>query len=140
VNFPLYIASAAERLYQFAARAGYEKEDDSGLVRIFIPQDLSLVSKATYQESHAADHERSSSLICHMLDIVHGVAAVEALSLGIKLGLSIKALNSVIANAAGASRSFEAVATAMMGQPSASIRTLTQSRDILVSLFSIASV
>lgn len=138
----MYIASAAESLYQFAARAGYEKEDDSGLVRIFIPQDLSLVSKATHQESHAADHEQKSRLICHMLDIVHGVAAVEALCLGIKLGLSIKALNSMISNAAGASRSFEAVATAMMGQQSASIRTITQSRNILVSLrlFSIASV
>ncbi|GKZ86230.1 hypothetical protein AnigIFM56816_001282 [Aspergillus niger] len=130
-NFPLYIASAAERLYQFAARAGYEKEDDSGLVRIFIPQNLSLISEATHRESHAADHERTSRMICLILSIVHGVAAVEALSLGIKLGLSIKALNSIISNAAGASKSFAAVATAMMGQQITPIRTLTQSRDIL---------
>ncbi|QMW38874.1 hypothetical protein G4B11_002110 [Aspergillus flavus] len=139
-NFPLYIAPAAERLYQFVARAGYEKEDDSGLVRIFIPQDLSLISKAAHQESHAADHEHKSNLIIQMLDIVHGVAAVEALTLGVKLGLSIKALTSMISNAAGASRSFEVVATTMMGGQRTSIRTLAQSRDILQQATILAQV
>lgn len=75
-----------------------------------------------------------------MLDIVHGVAAVEALTLGVKLGLSIKALTSMISNAAGASRSFEVVAMTMMGGQRTSIRTLAQSRDILVRLFLIESL
>lgn len=70
-----------------------------------------------------------------MLEIVHGVAAVEALALGMKLGLSIKALTPVILNAAGASKSFEEVAAMTKGEQRASIRSLTQSRDILVRLF-----
>ncbi|KAE8158897.1 NAD binding domain of 6-phosphogluconate dehydrogenase-domain-containing protein [Aspergillus tamarii] len=139
-NVPLYIASAAESLYQFAARAGYEKEDDSGLVRIFIPHDPSLVSRATHQESYTADHEQQANLICYMLEIVHGVAAVEALALGMKLGLSIKALGPVILNAAGASKSFEEVAAMTKGEQRASIRSLTQSRDILKQVMILAQV
>ncbi|OJJ97408.1 hypothetical protein ASPACDRAFT_45499 [Aspergillus aculeatus ATCC 16872] len=130
-NFPLYIASAAESLYQFAALAGYDKEDDSGLVRIFIPEDLLLVSEATYRKDRIADHDRKSKLICQMLEIVHGVAAIEAITLGSKLGLSLKALKPIISDAAGASKSFELVAATIMGQQSASLRTLTQARDIL---------
>ncbi|PYI31326.1 putative 3-hydroxyisobutyrate dehydrogenase [Aspergillus indologenus CBS 114.80] len=139
-NFPLYIASAAELLYQFAARTGYDKEDDSGLVRIFIPCDLSLVSTATHQKGYTSEHERKSKLICQMLEIVHGVAAVEALALGSKLGLSLNALNSIISNAAGASKSFKVVAAAMMGQQSVSPHTLIESRDTLVSIICLVYV
>ncbi|PYH85793.1 putative 3-hydroxyisobutyrate dehydrogenase [Aspergillus uvarum CBS 121591] len=139
-NFPLYIASAVESLYQFAARTGYYKEDDSGLVRIFTSQGLSLVSTATHQKGYTSDHERKTKLICQMLEIVHGITAVEALALGSKLGLSLNALNSIISNAAGASKSFKVVAATMMGQQSTSTHTLIQSRDILVSIICLAPV
>lgn len=96
---------------------------------------MSLVSKATHRKDHTADHERKSKLICQMLEIVHGVAAIEAIALGSKLGLSLKALKPIISDAAGASESFELVAATIMGQQSASPRTLIQSREILVSIF-----
>ncbi|KAJ5287312.1 hypothetical protein N7478_002998 [Penicillium angulare] len=105
-NIPLYVATAAEQLYNFAALSGYEKEDDYGLVRIFIPHDLSLVLAAAQQKSHADDQQKFE-MICNMLEITHGVTAVESLALAMKLDLSIKSLAPIISNAAGTSRSFE---------------------------------
>ncbi|KAF1981797.1 hypothetical protein K402DRAFT_398192 [Aulographum hederae CBS 113979] len=42
-GFPLPLASAAEQLYLAGAAQGYGLEDDSGLVRMFLPQNPSLV-------------------------------------------------------------------------------------------------
>ncbi|KAJ5093640.1 hypothetical protein N7456_009501 [Penicillium angulare] len=136
-SFPLYVASAAEQLYRFAALSGYEKEDDAGIVRIFIPHNLSLVSAAAQQQSHADDQPKYD-LISHMLEIIHGVTAVEALALAIKLDLSIKSLAPIISNAAGTSRSFETVASRMMGKDSTNMRTLVQSRNILAKAMILA--
>ena len=135
-NFPLYIASAAERLYQFAARIGYEKEDDSGLVRIFLAQSPSLVSAATHNQSQTPDNIWASELICQLLEIVHTFAAIEALALGQALGLSISNLVQIIGTAAGASKSFNKISKILTGN-SASRDTVEQLRDRIVSILPI---
>lgn len=135
-NFPLYIASATERLYQFASRIGYDKEDDSGLVRIFLAQSPSLVSVATHNPSQTPDNAWASELICQLLEIVHTFAAIEALALGQALGLSISSLLQIIGNAAGASKSFKKVSEAL-GGTSASRDTVEHLRDKLVSILHI---
>jgi 3-hydroxyisobutyrate dehydrogenase len=135
-DFPLYVASAAERLYQFAARIGYEEQDDSGLVRIFLAQSPSLVSAATHYQSQAPENALAFELICQLLEIVHTLAAIEALALGHALGLSITNLVQVIANAAGASRSFKKVPEILAGNE-LSKDTIKTLRDRLVSFLPI---
>jgi 3-hydroxyisobutyrate dehydrogenase len=134
-DFPLYIASAAEGLYQFAARVGYEMEDDAGLVRIFIPQNPSLVSIATKYQSHENNNVQVTELLCRMLEIVHTIAAVEALALGKKLGLSTSNLTSIISNAAGVSESFKRVASRILSGDSVSGCTIARTRSKLVRPF-----
>lgn len=131
-DFPLYIASATERLYQYAARMGYEKDDDASLVRIFLAQSPSLVSEATHCQS--PDNARASELICQLLETVHTLAAVEALALGKKLGISTNTLTSIISNAAGASESFKKVASRILAGDLLSGYTITQTRNKLVGL------
>ncbi|CAG8415611.1 unnamed protein product [Penicillium salamii] len=137
-DFPLYIASATERLYQYAARMGYEKDDDASLVRIFLAQTPSLVSEARHIQSPESSH--SSELICGLLETVHTLAAVEALALGNKLGISTSTLASIISNAAGASESFKKVATRIMAGDIVSGCTITQTRDTLKEVINLAQV
>ncbi|KAK4871414.1 hypothetical protein LT330_000651 [Penicillium expansum] len=135
-DFPLYIASATERLYQYAARMGYEKDDDASLVRIFIAQDPSLVSKATHCQG--PDKSRASELICQLLETVHTLAAVEALALGSKLGISTNTLTSIISSAAGASESFKDVASKILAGDLSSGYTITQTRNKLKEVMTLA--
>ncbi|CRL17812.1 Fatty oxidation complex, alpha subunit FadB [Penicillium camemberti] len=135
-DFPLYIASATERLYQYAARLGYEKDDDASLVRIFLAQTPSLVSKATHCQS--PENLRASELICQLLETVHTLAAVEALALGNKLGISTNTLTSIISNAAGASESFKKVASQILAGDLLSGCTITHTRNKLKEVMTLA--
>ncbi|CAI7642826.1 unnamed protein product [Penicillium crustosum] len=135
-DFPLYIASATERLYQYAARMGYEKDDDASLVRIFLAQSPSLVSEATHCQS--PDNSRASELICQLLETVHTLAAVEALALGNKLGISTNTLTSIISNAAGASESFKRVASQILAGDLLSGYTITHTRNKLKEVMTLA--
>ncbi|KAJ5514162.1 hypothetical protein N7463_003714 [Penicillium fimorum] len=137
-DFPLYIASATERLYQYAARMGYEKDDDASLVRIFLTQTPSLVSEATHSQS--SDNARESELIGHLLETVHTLAAVEALALGEKLGISTNILTSIISNAAGASESFKIVASRILAGDLSSGYTITQTRNKLKEVMILAQM
>jgi 3-hydroxyisobutyrate dehydrogenase len=109
---------------------GYEKDDDASLVRTFLAQTPSLVSEATHIQS--PDGSRTSELICRLLETVHTLAAVEALALGNKLGISTSTLAPIISNAAGASESFKQVAPSIVAGDLLSGYTITQTRDMLV--------
>ncbi|KAJ5925760.1 hypothetical protein N7454_007270 [Penicillium verhagenii] len=135
-DFYLPIASATERLYQFAARMGYEKEDDASLVRIFLAQSPSLVAEATLYQGPDIMHE--SETICQLMETVHTLAAVEALALGKKLELPTNTLVSIISNAAGASESFKKVASMILTGDSSSGYTITKTRDRLREVITLA--
>lgn len=110
---------------------GYEKDDDASLVRTFLAQNPSLVSEST--RIQRPDSSRPSELICRLLETVHTLAAVEALALGNKLGISTSTLAPIISNAAGASESFKKVAPCIVAGDLLSGYTITQTRDMLVS-------
>ncbi|CAG7924495.1 unnamed protein product [Penicillium olsonii] len=137
-DFPLYIASATERLYQYAARMGYEKDDDASLVRIFLGQTPSLVSEATRFQT--LDDHHSTELICRLLETVHTLAAVEALAFGHKLGISVRTLTSIISNAAGASESFKKIAPMILAGDFSSGCTISETRDILKDVITLAQM
>jgi 3-hydroxyisobutyrate dehydrogenase len=73
-------------------------------------------------------------LIHQLLVIVHTAAAIEAVALGINLGLPASELVSIISNAAGASESFKVVAPRIVIGDFASGFTIAQTRDTLVGL------
>ncbi|KAJ5960363.1 uncharacterized protein N7479_007513 [Penicillium vulpinum] len=137
-DFPLYIASATERLYQYAARMGYERDDDASLVRIFLAQTPSLVSEATHFQS--PDNAHTSELICQLLETVHTLAAIEALALGQKLGISTGTLTSIISTAAGASESFKTVAPKILAGDLSSGYSITQARNKLKEVMTLAQM
>jgi hypothetical protein len=114
---------------------GYEREDDSGVVRVFTPRIPALVSTST-QTAQSPDDVMMFEAVKSMLEIVHTVAAVEALALGNSLGLSAAELVSIISNAAGASDAFKAVAPLVVAGDFSSGPTIAETREKLVSYHS----
>jgi hypothetical protein len=111
---------------------GYDREDDSGVVRVFAPKSPSLVSTLT-ETARNPDDAKMFEHVKSMLEIVHTVAAIEALALGGSLGLSARELDSIISNAAGASEAFRAVAPLVVAGDFKSGPTIAETREKLVS-------
>ncbi|KAH8690063.1 putative 3-hydroxyisobutyrate dehydrogenase [Talaromyces proteolyticus] len=133
-KFPLFLASTAEQLYLLGAQMEYEREDDSGVVRVFLPKSPSLVSDSKSTQMDVSQFAGAYKLIHQLLEIVHTAAAIEAVALGINLGLQASELISIISNAAGVSESFKVVAPKAVLGDFTSGCTIAQTRDTLVSL------
>ncbi|KAL3484930.1 putative 3-hydroxyisobutyrate dehydrogenase [Aspergillus germanicus] len=131
-NIPLWLASSAEQLYLLGAQMGYDREDDSSVVRVFTPKSPSLVSTLT-QTAQNPNDAKMFEHVKSMLEIVHTVAAIEALALGGSLGLSARELVSIISNAAGVSEAFKAVAPLVVAGDFKSGPTIAETREKLVS-------
>ncbi|KAL4874792.1 NAD binding domain of 6-phosphogluconate dehydrogenase-domain-containing protein [Aspergillus karnatakaensis] len=131
-KIPLWLASAAEQLYLLGAQNGYDREDDSGIVRVFVPRTPSLVSNMAETARSDGENADTISSVKSLLEVVHTAAAVEALALANALGLSINSLVSIISNAAGASQSFKAVASKIVGGDFASGSCIAETRNKLV--------
>ncbi|KAL5332151.1 putative 3-hydroxyisobutyrate dehydrogenase [Aspergillus crustosus] len=130
-KIPLWLASSAEQLYLLGAQSGYDREDDSGVVRVFIPKQPSLVSDMTQAAGDNSQSAELTSLVKTLLEVVHTAAAVEALALGCALGLSSRNLVSIISNAAGASQAFKTVAAKILDGNPTSGSLITETRDKL---------
>ena len=113
---------------------GFGKEDDAGLVRVFIPQKTpSLVASAT-QNQKKDSSDQHCGVICDLLQTVHTAAAVEAMGLAAKLKLSISQLISIISDAAGASNAFKAITAKIATKDFQSGGTILQSYNKLVRI------
>lgn len=131
-SFPLYLASAAEQAYLFGAKQGLGQEDDAGLVRLFLADDPHLVARAADREVDHSNDKNMIPTLVQFLNIVHTLAAVEALALGQKLGLFIKSLSSIIGTAAGSSESFKRVSSDVLECDFTSGPMIAQMRDHMV--------
>jgi 3-hydroxyisobutyrate dehydrogenase len=113
-GFPLLLSSVAEQLYISAAANGYGREDDSGIVRIYLPGSLTAVHDCAKDGEVREDAEASVKIICQLLAGVHLVAAAEAMAFAAKLGLDTQSLYEIIRVAAGGSFMFENRVPAML--------------------------
>jgi 3-hydroxyisobutyrate dehydrogenase-like beta-hydroxyacid dehydrogenase len=112
-HFPLPLSAAAEQLYIFASGQGYGREDDAGIVRIYLPRTPTAVRDCA-GDGRVDAAESSVGIISQLLEGIHIVAAAEAMALATKIGLDGQSLYEIIRHAAGGSRMFEHVAPAML--------------------------
>lgn len=105
VKCPLFLCSAAEQVLASGVRSGFGLDDDSGLVRAYIPTQPSLVFDQTTTSTTSAD-DTKLKLVEDILAGVHLVAAVEAMAFGQAIGLDTEMLYDVVKGAAGASAMF----------------------------------
>lgn len=107
--FPFPLSSAVEQLYILGSAQGLGRQDDSTLVRVFLPttwQKIYLQAAPTFTEASSTGKEASLKLLVQLLSGVHHAAAVEALTFAEALGLDVKSVYEIIKNAAGGSVAF----------------------------------
>ena len=85
--------------------AGLGLEDDSRLVRVYLPQEPDIVSKLAEAPTTEEDGAKLR-LVTQAMVGVHLAAAAEAMSLGVEVGLEPKQLYEICAGAAGSSVMF----------------------------------
>ncbi|KAI4163269.1 MAG: hypothetical protein LQ342_003004 [Letrouitia transgressa] len=105
-KFPLPLTSIAEQLYLTAISAGWAKEDDCELVRLYLPGKGDLVVKQTDSSPNSKPSSITVDTIKDLLIGVHLVGMVEAMSFCDRLGIDASLMHGIVLNAAGASNTF----------------------------------
>ncbi|CAK7200659.1 hypothetical protein SEUCBS139899_003357 [Sporothrix eucalyptigena] len=118
-----HLSALAEQLYISASSSGFGKQDDAGVVRLYLPASSpSLVSTSASPDllGGPSDTSESVAAVLQLLDGIHLAATIEAFALMSKCGLDVKYVHKIIVNAAGTSKAFEALGSALAngGAPS----------------------
>ena len=107
-KFPLPLLSTAEQLYLTGISAGWGKEDDCVMVRLYLPGRGDLVAKQAGVA--ATDAKPTSSITIETINDlmvgVHLAAVAEAMRFSQYLGLDTDLVYDIVSNAAGASAAF----------------------------------
>lgn len=102
-GFPLFLSSATEQVLASGVSAGLGPIDDAALVGVYLPKDPALVFKLASSTTTETEDEKKLKLVTQLMAGVHLVAAAEAMSFGMKVGLEPKQLYQIISKAAGTS-------------------------------------
>jgi 3-hydroxyisobutyrate dehydrogenase len=129
---PLFLSSSAEQVLNSGVIAGYGLEDDSGLLRVYLPSKDGLVYEKTTAPNTSADDPKLK-LVEDILAGVHLAAAVEAMVFGKKIGLDANLLYEIVKGAAGASAMFTEKVPTMLGGQSTSQSSI---KDVVAKLVS----
>lgn len=102
----LPLVSAAEQLYRACISAGWGKEDDSVLVRLYLPGRSDLVAKLASQPVDVGEPLLSVGNVADLMVGVHLAVTTEAMSFCEHMGIDSDMMFDVVSNAAGASSVF----------------------------------
>lgn len=107
MSFPIFLISAAEQVYRAGIHAGWAKDDDSTLWRLYLqgyPDDL------VYQQTKNSVMPREESItVQDIIDIFAGghlAASAEALGFTEAVGLNTDMIYDIISKAAGSNIQF----------------------------------
>jgi 3-hydroxyisobutyrate dehydrogenase len=129
VGFPLILANTAQQLYIAGTHAGYTKEDDAGLVRLYLSAEnrdaVSELAKGPAVESGKAGI--TIQTIINIMAGVHLASTRECLAFAGVVGMDMKLLIDIVKRGAGASKMFEIVARTSFENEKVSLTT----RDVV---------
>lgn len=110
--FPLPLANMAEQLYIQGCHAGYAKEDDAGLCRMFMPSPT-LVGELTASTA-AGKYGITVDDIINLMAGVELASTRECMAFAKFVGLDLELLTDIINKGAGASNTYEKAAGEMV--------------------------
>ena len=137
--FPLPMLSVAEQLYTTAISAGWGKEDDCVMTRLYLPNRPDLVT----EQAKSPETSQSTQLQYHdirfLLIGVHLAVISEAMSFCEKLGIDTDIMFDIVSNAAGSSVMFATSFKDMQKENWSlwAVPDASRVRDLLVSMTSI---
>lgn len=101
---PVPLSCVAQQLYIAGSASGYGREDDSGLIRLYLGPGATTPAS---RESGESNDATKAATVLSALRAIHVVSAAEAFALCEKLDLDDELLYNSIGGAAGSSRVFE---------------------------------
>ena len=104
--FPLPMLSMAEQLYTTAISAGWGKEDDCVMTRLYLPNRPDLVMEQVKSSNASESPQLQFHNIKFLLIGVHAAVISEAMSFCEKLGIDTNIMFDIVSNAAGSSIMF----------------------------------
>ena len=104
--FPLPLLSVAEQLYTTAISAGWGKEDDCVMTRLYLPNRPDLVTEQVKPSKASEPPQLQFRDIKYLLIGVHVAVISEAMSFCEKLGIDTDIMFDIVTNAAGSSSMF----------------------------------
>ncbi len=104
--FPLPMLSMAEQLYTTAISAGWGKEDDCVVTRLYLPNRSDLVMEQVKPSKASEPPQLQFHDIKFLLIGVHVAVISEAMSFCEKLGIDTDLMYDIVSNAAGSSTMF----------------------------------
>jgi 3-hydroxyisobutyrate dehydrogenase len=117
-GFPLVLENTAQQLYITGCHAGFTKEDDAGLVRLYLPADKhELVGNLATEASSTNTTGKGGITIDTIIDIMAGVnlaSTLECLTFAKHVGLDIDLLGDIVIKGAGSSAMFESALRSML--------------------------
>jgi len=132
VGFPLPLENIAQQLYISGTYAGYTREDDAGLVRLYLPSDKQdAVGKLAMQPS--ATIGKGGINIDTIVDLMAGVclaSARECMEFAKHVGMDLELLSDIIIRGAGASSMFETAVPSMLKHESFSLKVVDGVGDV----------
>ncbi|KAK9248430.1 NAD binding domain of 6-phosphogluconate dehydrogenase-domain-containing protein [Lipomyces tetrasporus] len=131
VGFPLVLASTAEQLYITGTHAGLTKDDDAGLVRLFLPKDKKDVTgELTESTTTIGKADITVETINDLLAGVHLASARECMAFSRHVGMDLTLLEDIINKGAGASTMFEIAVPQMVKSGSFSLKSVKEAAEV----------
>jgi 3-hydroxyisobutyrate dehydrogenase len=124
VRFPLFLSNATEQVLATGVSSGLGLIDDAALVGVYLPKDPGLVLKLASSTTPLSKDDPKLKLVTQIMKGVHAAATVEAMSLGVKVGLEPQQLMEIISGAAGTSWMFKDRAPQLLSGKWTSKRTV----------------
>ncbi|KAK9475591.1 NAD binding domain of 6-phosphogluconate dehydrogenase-domain-containing protein [Lipomyces japonicus] len=134
-GFPLVLENTAEQLYITGTHAGLTKEDDAGLVRLFIPkQQPDLIGNLTLSDVKVGKAGITIDTIIDLFSGVHLASTRECIAFAQHVGLDLRLLEDIVNKGAGASNIFETTVAQFLSTGDVSLKSVKETSQILKNL------
>lgn len=136
----MFLSSATEQVLETGWSAGYGADDDAELVKVYLPKEHTLVLEQTTSATTSSKDTSKLELVVKLLAAVHLVSAIEATSLGAKVGLEPQQLFDICVGAAGTSFMYKDRIPQLLSGKWASTKTVNDVVAELVCLIQLHDV
>lgn len=132
VNFPLILANTAQQLYISGVHANITKEDDAGLVRLYLPADKhdAVGNLAEGPPVTKGSANITNDTIIDILAGIHLASTRECLEFGKHVGMELELLSDIIIKGAGASTVFDTAAPEMIKAGTLKLDAVKEAKEI----------
>lgn len=135
-GFPLPLENAATELYIAGTHAGFTKEDDAGLVRLYLPKDKqdAVGQLAKGEQTRQGKGDVTVETIVDVLAGVHLASTSECMKFAQYVGMDVELLVDIITRGAGSSNMFKTAVPQMLKAGDFSLHSVKESSGIQTNL------